>query len=274
MAIKVRCGNCSTGFQAKDSLAGRRVKCPKCKEPITIAAAQATTSPTARKSPAVAAAHNPLLDLLDEQDVRSAARGPVCENCGSELQPAAVICIECGFNLETGVQLQTEAYEDDIASGIADASMTDADMLMAKAEKDIEDVPVTSEQQNFGDGADSILIAVVAGIIGVVLICIGLVVIFTMDQIGNYIASSAISFIASMALFAVMGIWITIIAFMQNTGQGIACVCTGFLWCIVFGFMQGKALIVPTIVLVASLVIGAATGTYTNMNGWTPEGIE
>lgn len=269
MAIKVQCGNCKTGFQAKDSLAGRRVKCPKCKEPITIS--KAKSAPEPKKRPAVAAAHNPLLDLLDEQDIRSVARGPVCENCGSELQPAAVICIECGYNVETGEQLETEAYEDDAGAGIADATMTDAGMLMAKAEKEIEDVPITSEQQNFGDGADSILIAVVAGIIGVVLICIGLVVIFTMEQIGNYISSSAISFIASVALFTCMGIWITIIAFMQNTGQGIACVCTGFLWCIVFGFMQGKSLIIPTIVILASLLIGAATGAYTNAYGWVPE---
>lgn len=269
MAIKVRCGKCGAGFQAKDSLAGRRVKCPKCKEPITISAAK-PAAPAAKKAPAVAAAHNPLLDLLDEQDIRSVARGPVCENCGGELHPGAVICIECGFNMETGEQLQTEAYEDDAAAGIADASMTDADMLMAKAEKDIEDVPITSDDQNFGDGADSILIAVVAGIIGVILIGIGLVIIFTMDQIGTYIASSAISFIASMGLYVIMGVWITIIAFMQNSSQGIACVCTGFLWCIVFGFMQGKSLIIPVIVLIASLVIGAASGTYTNIYGWTP----
>lgn len=270
MAIKVRCGNCKTSFQAKDSLAGRRVKCPKCKDPITIAAAAGAAKPAVKKTQAVAAAHNPLLDLLDEQDIRSVARGPVCENCGSELQPAAVFCIDCGFNMETGEQLQTEAFEDDVSAGIADASMTDADMIMAKAEKDIEDVPVAADQQNFGDGADSILIAAVAGIIGVVLIAIGMVIIFSMDQIGNYIASSAISFIASMSLFACMGLWITIVAFMQNTGQGIACVCTGFLWCIVFGFMQGKSLIIPTVVLLASLIIGAASGTYTNMYGWTP----
>ncbi len=266
MAIKVQCGSCRTSFQAKDSLAGRRVKCPKCKEPITIGA----NKPAARKTQAVATAHNPLLDLLDEQQIRSAARGPVCENCGCELQPAAVFCIECGYNMATGEQLQTEAYEDDVSAGIADASMTDADMLMAKAEKDIENVPISADQQNFGDGADSILIAAVAGIIGVVLIAIGMLVIFSMDQIGNYIASSAISFIASMSLYVCMGVWITIVAFMQKPGQGIACVCTGFLWCIVFGFMQGKSLIIPSIVILASLIIGAASGTYTNMYGWTP----
>lgn len=267
MAIKVVCGSCSASFQAKDSLAGRRVKCPKCKKPITIPAAKPAPAP--KPSPAVAAAHNPLLDLLDEQEIRSVARGPVCDSCGAEVQPGAIICVECGYNLETGERLETEAYDDD--AGIADASMTDADMLMQKAERDIEDVPITSEEQDFGDGADSILIAGVAGIIGAILICIGLVVIFTMDQVGNYIASSAISFMASMGLYVGMGIWITIIAFMQSTKQGVICICTGFLWCIVFAFMQGKSLIIPMIVLIASLIIGLASGAYTNAYGWTPQ---
>ncbi len=43
--------------------------------------------------------------------------------------------------------------------------MSDAERIMAKAEKDIEDMPVTSEGQNFGDGSESYLIAAVGLIV-------------------------------------------------------------------------------------------------------------
>ncbi len=36
MSIRARCASCGASFQAKDSLAGKRVKCPKCAQPITI----------------------------------------------------------------------------------------------------------------------------------------------------------------------------------------------------------------------------------------------
>lgn len=269
MAIKVHCGGCGAGFQAKDELAGRRVKCPKCKQPITIKSAP-TRQPAARQK-AAATAHNPLLDLLDEQNVRSVARGPICENCAAELLPGAIVCVECGFNSETGKVLKTEIYEDDLeAQAAADTAMSDAERIMAKAEKDIEDMPVTSEGQDFGDGADMYLIAAVAFTIGVLLIGIGLTVIFTMESITQYVASSAVSFIAAAILYVCMGLWISIVAFISKTAQGVACVCTAFLWCIVFGFMQGRQLIVPTIVLLISLVIGAASGTYTFFYGFTP----
>ncbi len=267
MAIKVRCKNCNAGFQAKDELAGRRVKCPKCKEPLKIKA------PEKKRQPVAAANHNPLLDLLDEQNVRSAARGPVCENCAAELSPGAIVCVECGFNAETGMMLKTEAYDDDFDAQAADSSMSDAERIMAKAEKDIEDMPVTSEGQNFGDGAESYLIAVVMGVIGIGLIAISLVIIFTMEQITEHVASSAVSMMAAILLYVAMGIWITIVALVSKKSQGIASVCTAFLWCVVFGFMQGKQMIVPTIILLISLLIGLASGAYTYYNGFVP-GVE
>ena len=213
MSIKVKCGSCGAGFKAKESLAGRRVKCPTCKSPITIQAAAKKQAPA--KTKATVPAHNPLLDLLDEQNIRSVARGPVCESCGAEIGAEAIVCIECGFNQETGIQLETEAYDDVVDAG-AESSMSDADRIMAKAEKDIDDMPVSSDSQNFGDGADSILIAVVAAIFGAIFIALGLVVIFTMDTVGNYINSGFISLVASSLLYITMGLWVTIVAFMQK----------------------------------------------------------
>lgn len=267
MAIKVKCGKCDSGFKAKDSLAGRRVKCPSCKEPLKIPAAKPQR--VAKPVPVAPTAANPLLDLLDEQNIRSASRGPSCENCAGELEPGAIICMECGFNHETGSRLQTEAHEDD--AGVSGAGMSDADRIMAKAEQDIDDTPVAADDQDFGDGAASYLIAAVAGLVGLILIGIGLVIIYSMDFVGLYLNSGAISFIASSLLYFSMAIWITIVAFRQKVGHGIACICTGFLWCIVYGFLQGKSLLLPTVVLIAGFLIGTASGIYVSYNGFAPK---
>ncbi len=273
MAIKARCGGCGTSFQAKDSLAGRRVKCPKCAQPLTVP--QAATKQVAKKAPAAASAavHNPLLDLLDEVNVKSAVRGPVCQNCGGPMAANAIVCIECGYNVETGQQIATSIYaDDDEEEGVADVGLTDAEKIMAKAEQDIDDMPVTAHGQDFGDGADSFLIAGIAGIVLLVLVGIGLAVIFTMDVISQSIASWFISFLASCLMVLAMATWITIVAFLQKPAHGIACILTGGLWCIVYGFLQGRQLIVPTIVLLGSYVVGAASGAYTLWKGITPTG--
>ena len=266
MAIKVKCGSCDAGFKAKDSLAGRKVKCPKCKEPLRIPAAP--PQPVAKAAAAPAASHNPLLDLLDEQNIRSTSGGPMCENCAADLEPGAIICMECGFNHQTGGQLQTDAYEDD--SDGSGSGMSDADRIMAKAEKDIDDSPVAADDQDFGDGAASYLIAGIAFVVGIILIGLGILVIYSMDFVGTFLNSGAISFFASCLLYLAMATWITIVAFKQKPGHGIACLCTGFLWCAVYGFLQGKSLLLPTIILIFGLLIGLASGAYVSYNGIKP----
>jgi hypothetical protein len=275
MAIKAHCGNCGSSFQAKDALAGKRVKCPKCASPIVVG--QATVAGSSPPRPASAAkggagaVYNPMLDLLDEVQVKSAVRGPMCPNCSGELKRGAVICVMCGYNVETGQQIRTTVYDDDDgSSGVADVGMTDADRIMAKAERDIDDMPVASHGQDFGDGADSFLIAGVAGFILLVLVGIGLTIIFSMDIIGAYINSAAISLLASIVLGSCMGLWITVVAFKSKPVHGIVCLCTAGLWCVVFGFMQGKSMLVPTVVMLVAVLVGAASGTYVMFNGWVP----
>jgi hypothetical protein len=36
MSIEISCSNCRAQLKAKDSLAGKRITCPKCKSPITV----------------------------------------------------------------------------------------------------------------------------------------------------------------------------------------------------------------------------------------------
>ena len=269
MAIKARCGSCGANFQAKDSLAGKRVKCPKCSQPIVInqpgPANRVASNKPGSSQPKGSSAYNPLLDLLDEVNVKSAVQGPTCPNCAAELRAGAVICVECGYNVETGKRLKTSVLGDD-GDGVADHGKTDAGQLLARAEREIDESPIGADSQDFGDGADSFVIAGIAGIILLVLVAICLGIIMSMEQITKYVSPPFISFLASVTMALGMGIWITIVAFMQKPGHGIACICTLGLWCVVFGFMQGKQLILPTVVMLASLLIGLASGIYTYYN--------
>lgn len=45
MPLRVQCGKCGSPFGAKDELAGRTVKCPKCASPIAIPVAAAAAKP-------------------------------------------------------------------------------------------------------------------------------------------------------------------------------------------------------------------------------------
>ena len=257
MAIKVRCAHCNARFTAKDQLAGRNVKCPKCTQMISVPAKK----PAASKAVApAAAAHNPLLDLLDEAGVEAMPRGPVCENCAAAVPPHAIICVECGYNMATGELMETSVFDED--DGVEAGGMTDAQKIMAKAEKEIEDMPVSMDEGDFGDGADSFLIAGVAVVILGILVAIGVGTIFLMDQIGDYINSSVISFWASMTLAVGCAIWITIVAFLTKSSQGVICLCTLGIYCIIFGFMQGRALILPTVIMCASLFIGFVSSFF------------
>lgn len=282
MAIKAQCGSCGTRVNAKDSLAGKRVKCPKCGQALAIpgkptaprtAVAKSAKSPATSTRPVAAsganpAGYNPLLDLLDEAGVKAPAQGPVCENCGADLHPSAMVCVQCGYNMATGKMLETAVFDDDDDHHrIVDTGITDTDRILAKAEKDIEDMPVTAVGQNFGDGADSMIIAAVALVVFSLIIGAGLAAVFLMDQLSNLVSSARISLYASIGVYLICMTWIASVAFIANVKHGIACLATGGLYCIIFGFLQGKSLLLPTLIMIGSLVIGGACFAYVNATG-------
>jgi DNA-directed RNA polymerase subunit RPC12/RpoP len=273
MPIKVFCGGCSAMFQAKDALAGKKVKCPKCSAQIVVGESKVTgasvSAPANVKPSGASGGYNPMLGLLDEAKVKTVSRGALCPNCSAELKPKAVLCVECGFNLESGERVRrvSQLDDDDELSG-----MSETEKMMAKAERDIDDMPVSSAGQDFGDGGDSFFIALVAGVILTVLVGLGMLVVFSMETLTKTVTSSgAISFFASVFLILAMTVWITIVAFKQSTLHGIVCVFTGGLWCVVYGFMQGRQLIVPTIILLFSFIIGIAAGVWCYYNGFGPQ---
>lgn len=90
MPIKVSC-KCGQSFMAKDDLEGQTLLCPKCHQPLTIHA-----NGGANKH------HEEGLDeILEEVGLKEYA-GPRCPRCQAPMKPNAVICVECGYNLQTG----------------------------------------------------------------------------------------------------------------------------------------------------------------------------
>ena len=96
MPIKIAC-QCGQGFQAPDQLAGKKVRCPKCGNPLAIPAAN---RPPAAGQPTAGA--NVIGSLLDDMGVESTpAGGKRCPNCNAVMAGHAVFCVECGLDLET-----------------------------------------------------------------------------------------------------------------------------------------------------------------------------
>jgi heme/copper-type cytochrome/quinol oxidase subunit 3 len=103
MAIKVTC-RCGQQFAAKDELAGKVVKCPKCQESLKVGASPAPPSGgPVRAQPAGPSAVAKLLDEvgfhLHEKEDDSVQHCPACDQ---EISDHAVLCVRCGYNLETG----------------------------------------------------------------------------------------------------------------------------------------------------------------------------
>ncbi len=300
MAITAACTHCNTTFSLRNEFAGKRIKCPKCKNdfmvPAGANAAGANTAganaaganaagakaqvagngaagnrnaggkPAGRMAAAASSAaasrgYNPLMDLLDEAGVQAKARGRGCTNCGAEIKPGAVLCIECGFNLETGERLSTAVLIDESDRGLAD-DLSDAEKRMARAEKEIDEMPVSSFGQDFGEGKESFLIALIAGISLLIFTAIGVACVLLMDKITEYVQPALISFIAAVAIYIACTVWLTALAFMVNTGHGAGCLLTGGLYGIIFGFMQGGGAILPTIIMLASILIGIISALF------------
>jgi hypothetical protein len=136
MKIAIQCGQCGKQYQLKPELAGKKVKCQACGTPISVPAAEpkaeapakkgvaaktpakaapakapAAAKPAAAKQPVAAAATPaPVPDLthsiLDEA-LAGAARLPgpgemYCPGCKAIIPAASVICVTCGFDLQSG----------------------------------------------------------------------------------------------------------------------------------------------------------------------------
>jgi hypothetical protein len=125
--IVVACA-CGAKFAAGVELAGKRVKCPKCGQPLTVGSAPAAkpkvaatgaqaglggvAAPVAESVAPGLGGDFGLASLLDEAGVKQRASGEnACPSCGEFLAPEAVLCIHCGFDRKAGKKLTTETIK-------------------------------------------------------------------------------------------------------------------------------------------------------------------
>jgi hypothetical protein len=150
MPIKVQCA-CGAAFAAKDELAGRTVKCPKCQQPLAIPAA-ASAAPAAARQPAAprpmsaplpsqaaAPAGQSTGDLFDEMGMQAPQAGKIpCPGCATPMPVEAIICIKCGFNKRIGRRMETVKG---VGSGpdIPGGHGVTVDELLSKAARTIDE---------------------------------------------------------------------------------------------------------------------------------------
>ncbi|MEC7599456.1 MAG: hypothetical protein VX936_13820 [Planctomycetota bacterium] len=271
MSIRFACEHCQSTLNVADKFGGKRVKCPKCSQPIQVPAVDADELSLEGDDPVVPSstsnavggwgggARTHLDDLLDEAGVQAKVEGPTCQECGAAIDPEAIICVECGFNFQTGQQMATmmskEAFE---------ASGSESDKILRKAEKDLDENPVDADEGNFGDGPESFIIAAVA-IFGGALLVAGIVaLIFIFDRISgdDQTMQAYVTFGVCAAFYGIGRLWILISGFITKKSAGVVMLIplVGDIWAIIFGFMRMRALWMPTglcILGILGQIIGA-----------------
>ena len=73
--MEASCPACRVKLKLKPEHAGKNIRCPKCETVFQVPFSESS--------------------------------GSSCSKCGAVLAEDAVICVQCGYNLKTGQQLQT-----------------------------------------------------------------------------------------------------------------------------------------------------------------------
>ncbi|QDV68868.1 hypothetical protein Poly24_25810 [Rosistilla carotiformis] len=148
MAISVKC-KCGKTLNLKDEFAGKSIRCPGCKEVLKVpgggaASAQpprAATPPPAAANPTAfpAAATTPapaggVGSLFDDEGIAQLT-GPVCMACAKEMRPGTVVCMNCGFNTQTGQRVQGFTESQEAASEFGHAALDEAAAHMRRDAK-------------------------------------------------------------------------------------------------------------------------------------------
>lgn len=147
MPIKVAC-KCGQKFNAKDELAGKAVKCPKCKQPLRIPGGKqqpAQGKPRQQPAPQAPAPMDlggDMASLLNEE-MGDGSPEKNCPSCGRALPASSVVCLGCGYNRSTGAKVGGDFVE------VTEAS--NAEDMVRRAQKEIEKNPIATTGQNFGD---------------------------------------------------------------------------------------------------------------------------
>lgn len=226
MPIKVTCA-CGQSFAAKDELAGRTVKCPKCSQPLAIPAAGAGAAmPAAATQPmpqrpampqqplAAAPAAHSAGGLFDEIGISAAPAGTSpCPGCRAPMPLGAILCVQCGYNLQLGRRMETMRIGAD--GQVGHTSVVDS--ILSKAARAIQEEK-EEERKKVREGIPW------WGYLLMLMSLVGFLAMMMLMPQGAAVGVAgglAVFFGAALALFAY--IRLLIVAFRENPGHGLGC---------------------------------------------------
>jgi len=117
--IKFHCKHCNGKIGVKEEYAGKRVRCPKCKEPVRVPEPEVEEDfelemisegdPFAGGAASDLAALAAMEEGADAQipGYEAPPRGNPCPSCGTACAPRAKLCTHCGYNFKTKGATQT-----------------------------------------------------------------------------------------------------------------------------------------------------------------------
>ena len=228
MPIKVAC-KCGQRFTAKDELAGKQVKCPKCGGRLTIPRENAEKADTPPRSAAVGKGAKGGADRLPPG--RSAQRGPAgvdqlleeaglfsaakrCPNCRAAMDPNAILCVECGYNLKIGKVMQTMAVTDESAEGTASRTAGD---WKTRAQRALEEDEASKKKEE-SVGLPWYVYLII--LFGLILFTGGMMMVSPVTVMR--VAGITLITIGAFATMA-GGLWLIVEAFRVSIIQGLLC---------------------------------------------------
>lgn len=126
--IKFHCKHCSGKIGVKDEFAGKRVRCPKCKEPVRVPKPAVEDDFELEMVSAGDSGDDFDLEMVSEGDAGGALyalaemeagaaaeipnhqqqpAGNTCPQCGNACAPRAKVCVGCGYSFKNGGQAST-----------------------------------------------------------------------------------------------------------------------------------------------------------------------
>ncbi|MEO0964328.1 MAG: ABC transporter permease [Planctomycetota bacterium] len=123
------CPTCGKRYRWKPAMAGKKVACKQCGEKLRVPAepggvtevvggVSSVVAPVQASAPADSAAGYELSDeSIAEPTPRVSAPDGKCPSCNQRMKPGAVLCMNCGFHLETGTRLNTSVGGDEPVGG-------------------------------------------------------------------------------------------------------------------------------------------------------------
>ena len=109
---RVTCPGCGKGYRWQSTLAGKKVPCKQCGETFTVPNAPGTG--LADHQAPVTEDGTYELDINEpasQTTHKTAPHNGKCPSCNSPIRAAAVLCMNCGFNVAEGKKLKTAVAE-------------------------------------------------------------------------------------------------------------------------------------------------------------------